>query len=170
MNINDSDQKIDILFREKNIYHPIGNAYLQYELTTEKDVANRVLVNGEAIRLVNNTFAYCFRGAHLGTTGGNDIEHNKYVGQVSTIMRALTSEDGDLLSHFDKIDESETEIEYTSLHYHLIDNHVVDAIKRKMKGILPLEHIFGFCKTFKKITKQLGFHLILKTVDLQDII
>ena len=29
---------------------------------------------------------------------------------------------------------------------------------------------FGFCKTFKKITKQLGFHLTFKTADLQDII
>ena len=34
---------------------------------------------------------------------------------------------------------------------------------------MSVEHIFGFCKTFEKITKQLGFHLTLKTSDLRDI-
>ena len=28
----------------------------------------------------------------------------------------------------------------------------------------------GFCKTFEKVTKNLGFHLISKTNDLQDIL
>ena len=35
-----------------------------------------------------------------------DIEDIKYVGQVSTIMRLLTSKDNDLSSHFDKDGES----------------------------------------------------------------
>ena len=49
----------------------------------------------------------------------------------------------------------------------LIDNHT-DANKGKIKGYLYLEDIFGFCKTFKKVTKNLGFILMLKTDDLQD--
>ena len=44
----------------------------------------------------------------------------------------------------------------------LIDNHT-DASKGKIKGYLYLEDIFGFCKTFKKVTKNLGFHLTFKT-------
>ena len=72
-------------------------------------------------------------------------------------MRALTSKAGDLLSDFEKIDESQAEIENTSLHHNLINNHDVAVNKGKNKGHLPFEHIFGFCKTFKKITKQLGF-------------
>ena len=52
----------------------------------------------------------------------------------------------------------------------LNNNHDIAANKGKIKGQLPLEHIFGFRKTFKKITKQFGFHLTLKTADLQDII
>ena len=52
----------------------------------------------------------------------------------------------------------------------LINNHAVDANKGKIKGHLALEHIFGFCKTIKKITKNLGFHLKFKMNDLQDII
>ena len=51
----------------------------------------------------------------------------------------------------------------------LINNHI-DANRGKIKGYLYLEDIFGFCRTFKKVTKNLGFHLILKTNDLQDII
>ena len=39
--------------------------------------------------------------------------------------------------------------------------------KSKIKGQIPLKYIFGFCKTFKKITKNLGFRLTLETNDLQ---
>ena len=51
----------------------------------------------------------------------------------------------------------------------LINNHT-DANKGKIKGYLYVEYIFGFCKAFKKVTKNLVFHLMLKTADLQDII
>ena len=49
----------------------------------------------------------------------------------------------------------------------LNDNHTVVANKGKIKGQLPLEHVFGFCKTFKRVTKNLGFHLTFKMNDLQ---
>ena len=84
-------------------------------------------------------------------------------------MRALTSKDGDL-SHFVKIDESKNQIKSTSLKHLLINNHDVAANKGNIKGQFPLEHIFGFCRTFKKFSKQLGFHLTFKIVDVQDII
>ena len=51
----------------------------------------------------------------------------------------------------------------------LIDNHI-DAHKGKIRGNLILEDIFGFFKTFKKVTKNLGFRLMFTTNDLQDII
>ena len=38
----------------------------------------------------------------------------------------------------------------------------LDANKRKLKGYLFLEDLFGFCKSFKKVTKKLGFQLMLK--------
>ena len=49
----------------------------------------------------------------------------------------------------------------------LINIHT-DANKGKIKGHLYLEDIFGFCKSFREVTKMLGFHLMLKTVDLQN--
>ena len=51
----------------------------------------------------------------------------------------------------------------------LINNHT-DANKGKLKGFLNLEDIFEFCKSSKKVTKNLFFHLIVKTADLQVII
>ena len=44
----------------------------------------------------------------------------------------------------------------------LINNHSDDN-KGLIRGYLPLEYIFGFCKSFKKITKGLGFELDLRT-------
>ena len=38
----------------------------------------------------------------LSTTGHSDLEHNKHVGQVSTIMGLLTSEDSALSSCCDR--------------------------------------------------------------------
>ena len=51
----------------------------------------------------------------------------------------------------------------------LINNHT-DADKGKTKRFLMLEDIFSFCKTCKQVTKKLGFHLMVKTNDLHNII
>ena len=83
----------------------------------------------------------------MATTGGTDLEHNKDVGQVSTAMRLLTSEDGDLSSCFDKSVESALN-DNNVLKGILYNNHT-DANKRKYRGRLELENIFGFCETFK---------------------
>ena len=97
-NLNDSDHNIDIIFVGNNNYHQVGNDFFKYKMTIEKDfanVANRVFVDADVFSLVNNAFAYCFKETRVSTTGSSDTEHNKYVGQVSTIMRAFRSKDGD---------------------------------------------------------------------------
>ena len=45
-----------------------------------------------------------------------------------------------------------------------INNHT-DANKGIIKGYLYLEDIFGFCISFEKITRKLGFHVMLETND-----
>ena len=132
---------------------------------------NAKFTDNSHIRLTNNAFAYCFKEASLGVTSGSDLEQNKYVGPIPTIMRVLTSKDGDLLSQFDNINEGKGDADFdsTSLKKMLINNHDL-ANKGKIKGQLPLEHIFGFCKSFEKITKKLGFHIKFRTAVLQDII
>ena len=95
-------------------------------------------------------------------------------------MRAISNKDGDLLSQFDIINENDIpilerlanlppQIRDTPHQKILTDNHT-DAKKGKVKEYLYLEDILGFCKTFKKVTKNLDFHLIFKTNDLQNII
>ena len=155
--MNDSNQNVEFIFGENNNYHQIRNSYLGFDITIRKVVAppaNPNFVNADQIRLINNAFAYCFTQATLSTTGGMDLEDIKYVGQVSTIMRMLTSKDNDLSAYFDKNGEAVIENE-NPLKKILINNHAVEANKGKIKGHLALEHIFAFCKTFKKITKNL---------------
>ena len=91
--------------------------------------------------MVNNASAYCFTQATLSTTGGMDLEDSKYVGQVSTIMRLLTSKDGDLSSYFDKNGESVLN-DTNPLKQISINNHAIEANKGQIKGQLALEHIF----------------------------
>ena len=100
----------------------------------EKDfaiAADRVPIDGDVNRFAKIAFAYCSEEARLISTGSSDIEQNKNCRQVSTIMRALLSKDGDLLSHFDKNDESQAENNNISLKQHLPNNHNVAAKKLK---------------------------------------
>ncbi len=75
----------------------------------------------------------------------------------------LTQKDGDLSTYFDKIDEREAGIGDSLLKKLLTDSHTNIDNKGKIRANLPLEHIFGFCKTFEKLTKGLEFELQLKT-------
>ena len=177
--LNQSDQNIEFIFGENNNYHQIGNGYLQFNITVRKNDDTNFHFD-DPVRLVNNGFAFCFKEARLSTTIGSDIEINKFCGQVSTIMRAISNKDSDLLSQFDNINENDIPVLERladlppqirdSPHQKMLINNHTDANKGKIKGYLYLEDIFGFCKTFKKVTKNLGFHLTFKTNDLQNII
>ena len=176
--LNQSDQNIEFIFGENNIYHQIGNSYLEFNITVRKNDTTNFHIE-DPIRLVNNGYAFCFKEGRLSTTIGSDIEHNKFCGQISTIMKVISNKDDDLLSQFGNINENDIpllerladlplQIRSTPHRKMLIDNHL-DANKGKIKGYLYLEDIFGFCKTFKKVTKNLGFHIMFKTANLQDI-
>ena len=176
--LNQSDQNIEIIFGENNIYHQIGNGYLEFNVTVRKNDTTNFHIK-DPIRLINNGYAFCFKEARLSTIGG-DIGHNKFCGQIGTIMKVVSNKDDDLLSQFGNNDENDipllkiltdlpVQIRDTPHQKMLIDNHT-DPNKGKIKGYLYLEDIFGFCKTFKKVTKNLGFHLTFKTANLQDII
>ena len=104
--LNQSDQNIEFIFGENNNYHQIGNSYLEFNITVRKnDTTN--FHNVDPVRLVNNGFAYYFKEARLSTSIGGDIENNKFCGQISTIMRAISNKNGDLLSRFDNINEND---------------------------------------------------------------
>ena len=104
--LNLSDQNIEFIFSENNNYHQIGNSYLEFDITVRK-IDNTVFYCDDPIRLVKNLFAFCLKEARSSTTIGTDIEHNKFCGQVSTIMKVILNKDGDLLSQFDNINEND---------------------------------------------------------------
>ena len=139
--INFLDQNVGFIFAESNNYHHFGNSYLELDITVQDPTAG-VDTNAE-IRLVNNAFAYCFKEGLIWTMGGMYIELVKVLGQVSTIVRASISKEGDLLSHFDKSNEGDTNASGigSSLKQMLTYNHSVPVYKGKIKGLLPLEHI-----------------------------
>ena len=177
--LNQSDQNIEFIFGENNNYHQIGNAYLEFNITVRKNDDTNFHFD-DPVRLVNNGFAFCFKEARLSTTIGSDIEINKFCGQVSTIMKSITNKDDDLLSQFGNINENDIPILERladlppqirdSPHQKMLINNHTDVNKGKIKGYLYLEDIFGFCRSFKRVTKNLGFHLTFKTNDLQNII
>ena len=95
-------------------------------------------------------------------------------------MKVISNKDDDLLSQFGNINENDIpfleritdlppQIRDTPHQKTLIDNHT-DPNKGKIKRYINLEDISGFCKTFKKVTKNLGFHLMFERNDLQDTI
>ena len=91
-------------------------------------------------------------------------------------MRTLTNKDGHLLSQVDNVneetgidDEKTDNINITSLKYMIFNNQTTAVNKGKIKAQLALEIVFGFCKTIEKVTKNLGFHLTLKTANLQNL-
>ena len=76
--LNQSDQNIEFIFGEINIYHQIGNAYLELNITVRKNDDTNCHYD-DPVRLVNNGFAFCFKEARLSTTIGGDIEINNFV-------------------------------------------------------------------------------------------
>ena len=76
-------------------------------------------------------------------------------------MRLVTQKDGDLSTSFDIIIESEAAIDNSSLKHILNINHT-EANRGLIRGHLPLEYIFGFARSLKKLTNGLGFELDLR--------
>ena len=139
--LNQSDQNIEFIFGENNNYHQIGNAYLEFNIRVQENDTT-IFLNDDPILLVNNPFAFCFKEARLNTSIGGDIEIKKFCGQISTIMRAISNKDGDLLSQFDNINENDIPVlkrladlpvQIRDIHHQkmLINNHT-DANKNMM--------------------------------------
>ena len=132
--LNIADQNIEYIFGESNNYHQIGNAYLDIDITVKAQNAADAFVDDSPIRFTINGFSYKFQEARLSSST-TDLQHNKYVGHISTNMRVISTRDGDLLSQFDKINEeiganeaaTSDNIRSNSLNKMLITNYENDA-------------------------------------------
>ena len=85
-----------------------------------------------------------------------DLEDIKCVGQVSTIMRLLTSKNSDLSSCFDKNGEKALD-NNNPLKQILFRNHAEEVNEGKTKGQLPLNIYLDFVKLLEKQQKTLVF-------------
>ena len=103
--LNDPNQNAESIFGERNNYHQSGNSYLEFEITVPDQIAG--FKNNTEKRLVIYGFAFCFKEATVSSAGGIEIEHVRFFGQLSTNMRSLTIKDGDLLSYFDNINDTD---------------------------------------------------------------
>ena len=156
----DANQRIDIFIEENNNYYEIGNGYLDFDITLRKNNGSfNNIVDGnvdEPTRMNKIAFFYAFSIATLPTTG-EEKQQKKYVCHESTIMRVSASNDGEVLSFFDKTNETQNTSESSSIYQILIDNFGEVADRGEFESHLPLEHTFGFCKTFKNMTKNYVF-------------
>ena len=161
--LKQSDQKTEFIFGENNNYHQIGNGYLEFNFTVRIiDTIN--FHNDDPIRIVTNDFAFCFEEASLSITLGSDIEINIFSGHVSTILKVISNEDGDLLSQFHYKNKNDIPVierinnlppqTRAAPHQKMFINKHTDAKKVKLKGSLYLEENIGFCETFKKVPKK----------------
>ena len=163
-NVDAENSQTNFYFGENHNFIQVGNAYLEFDLRVRRANGNpfTIVPANDTIKLVNTTFAYTFHDARISTSSGVEIEQNKFVGPISTIMRLVTQKYGDLSSYFDITDETEDEINSSSLKKILIGNHD-EANRGLIRGPLPSEFIFGFCRSVRKISKGLGFELDLRT-------
>ena len=164
-NVDAENSQIKFYFGENHNFIQVGNGYLEFDIRIRRANGKSFAIvapGNDIIRLINNAFAFTIHDARISTSAGVEIERNKYVGPISTIMRLITPKDGDLSTYFDIIDESVNKINDSSLKQILINNHT-EANRGLIRGHLPLEYIFGFARSLKKITKGLGFELDLRT-------
>ena len=121
-NVDAENSQIKFYFGENHNFIQVGNGYLEFDIRIRTAAGRDFSIAAnpdppgiDIIRLVNNVFAYVIHDARISSAAGVEIEQNKYVGPISTIMRLITGKEGDLSTYFDIIDESEGEINNTSL-------------------------------------------------------
>ena len=127
----------------------------------------KIFKDADEIRLVKNAFPDVFLDGRICTSIGVEIEHNKYVGPVWTIMRLLTHKDGDLPTYFDAIVEKRGADANTLLKPKLFGNHANDYNKVK-KRHLPLECIFEIWNRSKiKRKKNIRVRITIKNFNIK---
>ena len=121
-NVDAENSQIKFYFGENHNFIQIGNGYLEFDIRIRTAAGRDFSITAnpdppgiDIIRLVNNAFAYTIHDARISSSSGVEIEQNKFVGPISTIMRLITQKEGDLSTYFDIIDESEGEMNNTSL-------------------------------------------------------
>ena len=93
-NIDAENSQIKFYFVGIQNFIQVGIGYLEFDIRSRKANNTNFIVaadnTNEIIRSVNNALAYIIHDARISTSAGVEIEQNKYVGTISTIMRLVT--------------------------------------------------------------------------------
>ena len=160
--VDDENQSIIFFYVEILDYIHVGIGYREVEVKV-RNTDNSIFIladdnTNEIIRLFDYAFAITLHEARISSSSGTVKEQKKFVGDVWRTKRFLTHRTGDLSTDFDIIDESGGRFNNSSLKQILFKNHT-EGNRGSIEGHMPLEYIFRFCKTIKKISKGLGFDL-----------
>ena len=137
---NNQNSNIKFYFGENHKFTQDGNRYLEFDIKIGEDDNSNFSITApghDVIRLVNEAFAYTLHIARLSNSSGVEIEQNKFLGPISTIMRSVTQKDGDLSSYFDVIDESEAGIDDSAIEQ-ILNNNVIADNRGIIRGRLTL--------------------------------
>ena len=88
-NVVAENSQIKLYSGENQFFTQVCNGYLEFDIRVRRANDNN-FADADIIRLVNDAFAYTIHDARLSTSAGVEIEQNKYVGAISTIMRLVT--------------------------------------------------------------------------------
>ena len=89
--LNSFSEKLTIIM--KVVFHILSKYSNPY--TVRNPAAS--IDNTSEKRLIKNPCARCFKEVSLSTTGCMEIKHVKFLRQISTTMRSVTSKDGEFL-------------------------------------------------------------------------
>ena len=150
-NLYDFDNIIDSFFEETNNYYEIGNAYLHFGLTLKMNLGFLEDDYTGTIKFTyTGTIIQVPKKATIMKTVRSEIEQNKYVGRICTILRVLTNKVGHISTYFDT--SHDDKFDDKTLKEVQIDKNTIQDNKGKIFSQLALEHFFGFCNTIKKVT------------------
>ena len=87
---NNENSNNKFCFGENHKFIQVGNGYLEFDIKIRKANNDNFSITApghDVIRIFSNAFDYTLHYARVTTSSGAEIEQNKYVRPISTIMR-----------------------------------------------------------------------------------
>ena len=147
--VNIENQNIKFFFGQNHKFKQKGNGFFEVDNEVIK-VDNKSFTYAGQITLVITGLAYTSQEARLSRSSATEVENNKNLGTLPTIMRLLTQKHRDLSSYFDKSEEREAGISNSSVKHQLTDSHSNEDNKEKLEANFPLELFLASERHLKK--------------------
>ena len=151
---------------QQDLYLHISESYLQFtgQVLCKDNNAEIVLKAEDQLTMINNGLMYLFSSIQYSLSG-KEIEDIRNPGETTTIMGYLSYS-----SDFEKAEglnqlwyrngstDFKTKTSFNVLHKHIVVNSTPNGT---FSFLIPLKHIFGFCKSYNKVLYGFKHELIL---------